>query len=399
TAISVEVLVFDERSTQPLPGATVVIACKKDTLTTDAEGKVRFDMKLNDCCDLSASLEEYEPNKVEGCTKDLTLQDKLTVKIPLRQVAEFIVEGVVFDVSTTLPMEAATVTLVNTCGKPIAEPYTTTVNGYYKFKLDRDCCYKIKAEVDGYFAGIADTCTTGLDTSMAFKINLYLKPTSISVIPGGKNPDDEVVVTETETPHTYYDKELDLWIDKDTRLPAEGTYPDGNVYEKGVWMKRPDFPQGPVPPTVANPEIPYLVHIYYDYDQAYIRDDAVPELEKLYTLLAENPKYIIEIGSHTDARASDGYNNRLSQRRAEAVVRWLTDKGIDRTRLVAKGYGETVNVNDCTNNIPCSEKQHQMNRRTEFKVVGCRNCKNKKVLAASNANENTKVDECKTCPF
>ena len=52
------------------------------------------------------------------------------------------------------------------------------------------------------------------------------------------------------------------------------------------------------------------------------------------------------------------------------MVRWLSDKGINRSRLVARGYGEVVNVNDCVNNVPCTEREHQMNRRTEFKVIG-----------------------------
>jgi len=141
------------------------------------------------------------------------------------------------------------------------------------------------------------------------------------------------------------------------------------------------------------------LHIYYDFDKSYIRRDAEPELEKLYTLLTENTQYIVEIGSHTDARGSNLYNNRLSQRRAESVVRWLADRGIDRNRLVARGYGETKNVNDCTNNVPCSERQHQMNRRTEFKVIGCMDCIDPAKTAISKENPNVQVDECKSCPF
>jgi outer membrane protein OmpA-like peptidoglycan-associated protein len=113
--------------------------------------------------------------------------------------------------------------------------------------------------------------------------------------------------------------------------------------------------------------------------------------------MLQNPTYIIEIGSHTDARGSNSYNNRLSQRRAESVVRWLHKKGIDKERLVAMGYGETMNVNDCKNDIPCSEQQHQMNRRTEFKILGCKGCVDNPIL--STPNEAAKVDNCVGCPF
>lgn len=122
------------------------------------------------------------------------------------------------------------------------------------------------------------------------------------------------------------------------------------------------------------------------------------ELEKLQKLLNENQQYIIEIGSHTDARGSYHYNNRLSQRRADSVVKWLVERGVDRDRLVARGYGEKVNVNNCINNVPCSEGQHQMNRRTEFKVIGCRDC-DKSNVVISKENPNAKVDRCDNCPF
>ncbi len=116
-------------------------------------------------------------------------------------------------------------------------------------------------------------------------------------------------------------------------------------------------------------------------------------------MLKENPTYIIELASHTDSRGSNAYNNRLSQRRAESVVRWLVEKGIERDRLVPRGYGENMNVNKCANNIPCSEQEHQMNRRTEFRVIGCKGCMESEKSKISRPNQNTKVDSCKGCPF
>jgi len=429
TALTVEVLVFDEKTEAPLEGATVFVACKGDSLTTNAEGKIKFDLKLNETCKLTASLAEYLPSEEEASTKNLTLNDKLEVKIPMRRAAMFEVEGVVFDAFTNLPMEGATITLENDCGQPLAEPFTTSINGKYSFKLDMDCCYKIKATMPNYFAGIAENvCTKGRDTSAVLKENLYLQPTTISAIPDPKKGNDKgkngidkngkditpakpidnidnidknlVDQTKLETNYTYYDRTTDTWMDKDTKLPADGTYPDGRIYSKGVLKGGGSgIIPGPKPPTDEHPEIAYLLHIYYDFDQAFIRNDAIPELDKLKKLMEENPQYIIEIGSHTDARGSDHYNQRLSQRRAEAVVRWLSDKGINRSRLVARGYGEQINVNDCVNNVPCTEREHQMNRRTEFKVIGCTDCVEKTGKLVSQQNPNVRVDECKSCPF
>ncbi len=404
TAITVEVLVYDEKTEVPLEGATVYVACKKDSMTADADGKIRFDMKLDACCDLYASMKDYRPGESEACTYDLTLSDKLEVKIPLGRATEFDVEGIVFDNLTGLPMAGATVTLENDCGKPLAESFRTSQTGRYYFKLDKDCCYKLKATQEGYFAGIAENvCTRGKEESETLKENLYLQPTSITAIPGqdpGKLIDKMKTKGAPETSYTYYDPTTDTWMDKDTRLPADGKYPDGKMYEKGVLKGGgDDFVESPKKPTAEDPTIPYLLHIYYDFDQAYIREDAIPELTKLHKLLEENTQYIIEIGSHTDARGSNHYNQRLSQRRAESVVRWLSDKGISRSRLVARGYGETVNVNDCVNNVPCSEREHQMNRRTEFKVIGCTNCIDPSKTLLSKENKNVRVDECKSCPF
>ena len=114
-----------------------------------------------------------------------------------------------------------------------------------------------------------------------------------------------------------------------------------------------------------------LQNIYYDLSKAEIRPDAAKELDKLVELLRDNPNIKIELSSHTDSRAEDAFNLELSERRAQAAVRYLILKGISQSRLVAKGYGESQLVNGCdnANQDSCTEEQHQQNRRTEFKVI------------------------------
>jgi outer membrane protein OmpA-like peptidoglycan-associated protein/tetratricopeptide (TPR) repeat protein len=108
-----------------------------------------------------------------------------------------------------------------------------------------------------------------------------------------------------------------------------------------------------------------LENIYYDLDRAEIRPDAAAELDKLVKILEDNPSIKIELSSHTDDRASDEYNQDLSQRRAESAVEYLVSQGIDRERLVARGYGESqLIIENAT-----TEEDHQINRRTEFKVT------------------------------
>lgn len=112
-----------------------------------------------------------------------------------------------------------------------------------------------------------------------------------------------------------------------------------------------------------------LKNIHYDFDRSEIRPDAERILNNLVNVMAQNPTLRIELSSHTDSRGKDEYNLMLSQKRAEAAVRYLIGRGVDRTRLEAKGYGETKLLNNCTNGSDCSEEAHQANRRTEIKVL------------------------------
>lgn len=109
--------------------------------------------------------------------------------------------------------------------------------------------------------------------------------------------------------------------------------------------------------------------IYYDLDKSNIRPDAAAELDKIVQVLKDNPGVSIELGSHTDARASASYNLKLSQRRADSAVKYIIEHGIEASRIKAKGYGETQLINGCSDGVDCSEEAHQENRRTEFKIT------------------------------
>lgn len=112
-----------------------------------------------------------------------------------------------------------------------------------------------------------------------------------------------------------------------------------------------------------------IKEIKFDYNKADIRPDAAVELTKIVEVMREYPKMKIDIRSHTDSRGADSYNLKLSDRRAKATLEWIVKQGIDRKRLKAKGYGETRLVNGCSNGVPCTEEEHQENRRSEFIVV------------------------------
>lgn len=114
-------------------------------------------------------------------------------------------------------------------------------------------------------------------------------------------------------------------------------------------------------------EIP---NIYYDLGKWNIRDDAAVELGKVVQFLKDNGDINIELGSHTDARGSKKSNQWLSQKRAESAVKYIVNQGINKSRITAKGYGESKIKNRCIDGVKCSEKEHQENRRTEIRVTG-----------------------------
>lgn len=108
-----------------------------------------------------------------------------------------------------------------------------------------------------------------------------------------------------------------------------------------------------------------LRNIYFDFDKATFTTESYTELNKLEKMLSDNTSISAEISGHTDAVGNDVYNKKLSQLRAEAVVRYLVDKGIDQRRLTAVGYGEEKPL---ASNDDESEGR-EINRRVEFKIL------------------------------
>lgn len=117
-----------------------------------------------------------------------------------------------------------------------------------------------------------------------------------------------------------------------------------------------------------------LNNIFYDYNKATLRESSANELAKVVELLNANPKMKIEFSAHTDSRGGNAYNEKLSQERAQSCVDYLVGKGVSKTRLIAKGYGETellitdAEIEKLTSET-AKEEAHQKNRRTEFKII------------------------------
>ena len=388
TGVPVEVLVIDAETRLPIEGATVLNGCTSGSGLTDVNGVAVADMEDDMECKFTASAEFYEENSEVGSTMNFT-DSKLIVEIPLRPVAEFTLEGYVFDATTGEPIEGVAVELSTvTPGEP--REAVSDASGFYSFELDDDVCYQIRGAKRDYLADKRDDiCTTDTATTKGYEVNLFLQPTIYSGT-------EDVARIDVDNPDArlYQEPETGLYIDPTTGKYADGEI-NGSTYQRGEKVSG-GFDVGPNS-VVSGDAIPFLLHIYYDFNRATIREDARDDLDALYATLEDNPEIIVEIGSHTDARGSSAYNDRLSQRRAEAVVRYLEQRGVSRDRLVARGYGETAPVNNCNNNVPCSEREHQLNRRTEFKVLGCSTCDDTGL--ESLPRQDVRVSRCRSCPF
>ena len=110
-------------------------------------------------------------------------------------------------------------------------------------------------------------------------------------------------------------------------------------------------------------------NIYFDYGKCNLRKDAKQELDKLVKMMRENSKMRIELSAHTDSRSEAEFNQKISEGRAKASAEYLFKRGISRSRVEYKGYGETQLKNQCADGVQCSEEEHAKNRRTEIKIL------------------------------
>jgi len=198
---------------------------------------------------------------------------------------------------------------------------------------------------------------------------------------------DETMGQDTTSKTNLAENTFNFLLDSDHTYEAEisrvGYYPktikfntmeivDDYTVNKTV-MLEPIPVKEPEPETtvevVKKNEAIRLNNIYYDYDDDKILLDAELDLNVILTVMNQYPDMVIELSSHTDSRGVSKYNENLSQRRAESAKNWLVEKGISTDRIVPVGYGESVILNHCVNGVRCSDDEHRVNRRTEFKMI------------------------------
>ncbi|MEE9440018.1 MAG: DUF1573 domain-containing protein [Saprospiraceae bacterium] len=237
------------------------------------------------------------------------------------EVREIVIDLLVNVLDADGPLKEATVELVDLSidDENAFESKTNLLTNDFNFLLDADHKYRVVVSREGYYPDTTISFNTvGLLDSYTVKKDVTLKamppPPPPTNTDGNGNPEEEVEIVEMNQPIR-------------------------------------------------------LNNIYYDLAKWDILPDAEDDLGYLKTLLDQYSDMVIELSSHTDVRGKKGYNQRLSQKRADSAKSWLVSQGISSSRIQTKGYGETVIINHCVEGVRCADSEHRVNRRTEFKII------------------------------
>ncbi|MBL7934411.1 MAG: OmpA family protein, partial [Bacteroidia bacterium] len=110
-------------------------------------------------------------------------------------------------------------------------------------------------------------------------------------------------------------------------------------------------------------------NILFEFNKANLQEQSKQTLDKVVLAMLSNEKFSIELSAHSDSKGSDTYNLKLSEQRANSAKNYIISKGVNATRIKAIGYGESKLINNCGNNVICSDDEHAVNRRLEFKLI------------------------------
>ena len=311
-------VVVDADTQEPIEGALVQLIENGVVLqerTTYSNGEFAFPVGRNSDYTIRVTKPNYKDSEQPVSTFNVE-GNSLDIKVPMQpeSLGGIFCElrGLVFENESGVPVPGATVKLINAETK-FEKTYVTGEDGTYFFEIDPETDYLVFATKELFFTATKTISTKGRDCTSPLQKDLAL----------------DIGITK-------------IIVDEDD------------------------------PQTLNEISEFQIKHIYYDLDKSFIRPDAAVELDKVVKIMYENPGLLIELGSHTDSRASDRYNNDLSQRRAQAAVDYIVSRGIMSDRITARGYGETQLVNGCSDGVTCSDDEHQANRRTEFTITGYR---------------------------
>lgn len=305
------------------------------------------------------------------------------------------------------------VNLFDAAGK-VLQTVTTAEDGKYQFNVEADKEFKLNGAKETYFDG-RNTASTKIKEDEVIAdlilekdpgLSLYalvtdkktgkiLAGVKLTVLDNLTNQKVELVTPETgDYLRPLKDKKLNDRGSYNFTLEKEGYFTKTVTYNQ-LFSKPGKYDVHTILDLSLDPEVKDLSEmvkinpINFDLNKFNIRPDAATELDKIVEVMNKYPGMIVELGSHTDCRASIKYNESLSDKRAKASAAYIKKKISTPERIFGKGYGESRLLNDCACEgevkSTCSEEEHTLNRRTEFKVVSTGNDKVKVNNTSTNS--------------
>jgi hypothetical protein len=281
-----------------------------------------------------------------------------------------IINGKIIDDITNVPIADAEVILSNCNGSIINKVLSDSI-GNFSFEIKKNKCQQIKVIKEKYEN---EVITISDRDYLEFRLKLKQTFEIFIIDATNRSPIEDAIVSCND--------EINLNTNKEGIVAFTPPFPSGCellIKKEGYLLQilTPNFIFSNSVKTdtvlfhkIALNKSYVLCHIDSVSGELKILQETKPAFDKLIKIMKFHPDLIIELGWHTDSRDYDNVNIRLSQNRADVAVSYIVNKGIDKNRIVGKGYGESKLVNKCKNGVKCTEKEHRMNRRIEYKIIG-----------------------------
>lgn len=140
-----------------------------------------------------------------------------------------------------------------------------------------------------------------------------------------------------------------------------------DIYVDDPWLSIIEKEKSAVKKTGTSETI--IENILFEFNKSELQEQSKQTLDKVVLAMLSNEQFNIELSAHSDSKGGDSYNLKLSEQRANSAKKYIISKGISASRITAKGYGETKLLNNCGNDVICSDDEHAVNRRLEFKLI------------------------------
>ena len=348
----INVLVSDMATGDAIRNAVITVKDEngrmvKNNATTNSKGMFVHEVDKGKTYMVTVEKDGYITQEKSISAKKLLSNESLNLKLEKLKCVEL--AGTILSEKYKKGIPSAKVTLVNKCtGEKTV--VTTNTDGTFDFCLDQGCDFEVVANKNEFEE------TQTMVSTMNLGNNTNTKNVKIEMLPVVKPVVSKpTTTTTTTTPTRVTPTNTTTVVTAPTRVTTATatttttTTTLDEVFRVGGVLT--------------------LNNIYYDYDKWEIRYDASADLDNIVNLMNASPTMEILLSAHTDSRGNKNYNQILSTKRAESARQYLISKGIAAHRVTVQGYGESQLKNRCTDNVKCTDDEHQVNRRTEVKIT------------------------------